>query len=114
MICIPLAVGILAGLVAGRPGQGQTKRYEPDREACQVDTIRRAYRANLLPWEDQPEVVRARLLQLQAAMTRDTLRDCQAQGLLSADQVGSLTAELDLGPTPALAAPGSASSPARP
>jgi hypothetical protein len=118
LVTIPLALGILVGMGDGRPGHGQPKRYEPDREACQVETIRRAYRANLLPWDDQPEVVRARLRQLQAAMTLDTLRDCQSQGLLSPDQVASLTAELDLAPSPASSssspAPGAASSPARP
>jgi hypothetical protein len=96
---------ILMGTVDGRPGQAEPKRYDPDKEACQVETIRRTYRANLLPWDDQPEVVRQRLRQLQAAMTLDTLRDCQAQGLLTTDQVASLTAELGLSPTPTPSSP---------
>ena len=104
------------GPIDGRPGQGQPKRYEPDRETCQVETIRRTYRANLQPWDDQPDVVRQRLRQLQAAMTLDTLRDCQSQGLLSADQVASLTAELGLSPSPAAnpSVPSSSASPTRP
>jgi hypothetical protein len=80
----------------GRPGQSAPKRYDPDKDTCQVVAIRRAYQANLLPWADQPEVVLRRLRQLQAAMTLDTLRECQARGLLSPAEAASLDAELGL------------------
>jgi hypothetical protein len=84
------------GLAWGLPGQSEPKRYDPDKDTCQVEAIRRAYQANLLPWADQPEVVLQRLRQLQAAMTRDTLRECQARGLLSPAEATSLEAELGL------------------
>jgi hypothetical protein len=87
------------GLAWGLPGQSEPKRYDPDKDTCQVEAIRRAYQANLLPWADQPEVVLQRLRQLQAAMTRDTLRECQAKGLLSPAEVASLEAELGMGAT---------------
>jgi hypothetical protein len=80
----------------GQPGRGEPKRYDPDRDTCQVQAIRRAYQANMLPWVDQPETVQQRLRQLQAAMTLDTLRDCQDQGLLDAEQAASLETELRL------------------
>ena len=108
----PLALLALMGVIPGLPVRGEPKRYDPDRETCQVDTIRRAYRANLLPWEDQPAVVQERLRQLQAANTLDTLRECQEKGLLRPDQVTSLTTELELRPSP-VSAP-SSSSPTRP
>ncbi|MEB3317442.1 MAG: hypothetical protein VKO39_04810 [Cyanobacteriota bacterium] len=85
----------------GGPGQSQSKRYDPDKDTCQVEAIRRAYQANLLPWADQPEVVLQRLRQLQAAMTLDTLRECQARELLSPTEAASLDAELGLKATAA-------------
>jgi hypothetical protein len=93
----PLLLGLLL-MVSGAfmPGWSEPKRYDPDPETCQEEVIRRAYQANLLPWEDQPAVVRERLRQLQAAMTLDTLRNCEARGFLSRAQVASLTAELQL------------------
>jgi hypothetical protein len=80
-----------------------------------MEVIRRAYQANLLPWEDQPELVRQRLRQLQAAKTLDTLRECQTRGFLTAEQTASLEVELGLR-TPAGSAgpPGSSQSPTRP
>jgi hypothetical protein len=92
----PLALIVLVGLGLGQPGRGEPKRYDPDRDTCQVQAIRRAYQANMLPWEDQPEAVQQRLRQLQAALTLDTLRNCQARGLLGPDQVASLETELRL------------------
>ncbi|MFN9629313.1 MAG: hypothetical protein ACK59A_03665 [Cyanobacteriota bacterium] len=91
---VPLALIVVLGL--GQPGRGEPKRYDPDRDTCQVQAIRRAYQANMLPWVDQPETVQQRLRQLQAAMTLDTLRDCQDQGLLDAEQAASLETELRL------------------
>jgi hypothetical protein len=104
------------GLAWGLPGQSEPKRYDPDKDTCQVEAIRRAYQANLLPWADQPEVVLQRLRQLQAAMTRDTLRECQARGLLSPAQATSLEAELGLRATSdsTKAAPEPSQSPTRP
>ncbi|MEB3335452.1 MAG: hypothetical protein VKP70_10765 [Cyanobacteriota bacterium] len=95
-IPVPLTLMVVLGWGLPQPGQGAPKRYDPDRDTCQVEAIRRAYQANMLPWGDQPEVVLQRLRQLQAAMTLDTLRDCQARGLLSADQAASLETELRL------------------
>ena len=104
------------GLAWGLPGQSEPKRYDPDKDTCQVEAIRRAYQANLLPWADQPEVVLQRLRQLQAAMTRDTLRECQARGLLSPAEATSLEAELGLQATSdsTTAAPEPSQSPTRP
>ena len=104
------------GLAWGLPGQSEPKRYDPDKDTCQVEAIRRAYQANLLPWADQPEMVLQRLRQLQAAMTRDTLRECQARGLLSPAEATSLEAELGLRATSdsTTAAPEPAQSPTRP
>lgn len=110
--CLLLA----AGLAWGLPGGSEPKRYDPDKDTCQTRAIRRAYQANLLPWKDQPEVVLQRLRQLQAAMTRDTLRECQARGLMTPGEAASLEAELGIralsGPPPAEPAP--AQSPTRP
>ena len=66
---------VAAGLAWGLPAASEPKRYDPDTDTCQTQAIRRAYQANLLPWQDQPDVVLQRLRQLQAAMTRDTLRE---------------------------------------
>ena len=112
-----LLLGILlVASAAPLPGWTEAKTYDPDPETCQEEVIRRAYKANLLPWEDQPAVVQERLRQLQAAMTLDTLRNCQARGLLSPAQASSLTTELRLqppsnAPTPT---PAPSSSPTRP
>jgi len=99
----PRKVGThLLGLVVtgsqlwGLQGWSAPKLYDPDPQACQVEMIRTTYRSNLLPWQDQPEVVQQRLRQLQAAMTLDTLRDCQSKGLLTPAQVTSLTLEMNL------------------
>jgi hypothetical protein len=113
----PFLLGIL--LVASGaplPGWTEPRRYDPDPETCQEEVIRRAYKANLLPWEDQPPVVRERLRQLQAAMTLDTLRNCQARGLLSPSQASSLATELQLRPPSGspTRTPAAASSPTRP
>jgi hypothetical protein len=104
------------GLGWGLPGQSEPKRYDPDKDTCQVEAIRRAYQANLLPWADQPEVVLQRLRQLQAAMTSDTLRECQAKGLLSPAEVASLEAELGMRATSdsTKTAPEPSQSPTRP
>lgn len=104
------------GLAWGLPGWSAPKRYDPDQDTCQVEAIRRAYQANLLPWADQPEVVLQRLRQLQAAMTLDTLRECQARGFLSPAQAASLEAELGLKATsgPPQSAPEPSQSPTRP
>ena len=72
--------------------------------------IRTTFRSNLLPWQDQPEVVQQRLRQLQAAMTLDTLRECQSKGLLTPAEVTTLTVELNLLGDPA----GAPQSPGRP
>jgi len=107
---------LLAAVAAPQPGWAEPKTYDPDPDTCQEEVIRRAYKANLLPWEDQPAVVQERLRQLQAAMTLDTLRNCQARGLLSPAQVSSLTTELRLQPpssSPTLT-PAPSSSPTRP
>ena len=108
-------VGVM-GLAWAQPGWSAPKRYDPDKDTCQIEVIRGAYQANLLPWEDQPAVVRQRLRQLQAAMTLDTLRDCQARGLLSAGQAAFLEAELNLRATSAdpKAVPEPSQSPTRP
>lgn len=107
---------VVVGLVLALPGHSEPQRYDPDREVCQVQRIRSGFQANLLPWEDQPLPVRQRLRQLQATMTLGTLRECQARGLLSADQVASLERELDLRASAAFAtdAPEASQSPARP
>ncbi len=113
----PLLLGILVvGLDAQPPGWAEPKRYDPDPETCQEEVIRQSYKANLLPWEDQPAVVQQRLRQLQAAMTLDTLRNCQARGLLSPAQVTSLTTELQLQPPSGseTASPAPSPSPTRP
>jgi hypothetical protein len=109
-----LVVG--GGLAWGLPGESAPKRYDPDKDTCQVEAIRRAYQANLLPWADQPEVVLQRLRQLQAAMTRDTVRECQARGLLTPAEATSLEAELGLQATSGTtkAAPEPSQSPTRP
>lgn len=106
----------LVGLGWGGAGWSEPKRYDPDKDTCQIAVIRGAYRANLLPWEDQPAVVRQRLRQLQAAKTLDTLRDCQARGLLTPEQVASLDAELNLRATSEApqATPEPSQSPTRP
>ncbi|MEB3325435.1 MAG: hypothetical protein VKM17_08890 [Cyanobacteriota bacterium] len=117
---IPASLALMVllgmGLGLGQPGRGEPKRYDPDRDTCQVQAIRRAYQANMLPWADQPEAVQLRLRQLQAAMTLDTLRDCQARGLLGADQAASLETELRLrSPSPSPPVTSEASqSPTRP
>jgi hypothetical protein len=103
---------VAAGLAWGLPGASEPKRYDPDKDTCQTEAIRRAYQANLLPWQDQPDVVLQRLRQLQAAMTRDTLRECQARGLMSPAQAASLEAELGLGASSRTPEP--AQSPTRP
>jgi hypothetical protein len=118
--CLPptrlVALLLLGGLAWGWPGWSEPKRYDPDTDTCQAEVIRRAYQANLLPWLDQPEAVLRRLRQLQAAMTLDTLRDCQARGLLSPAQAASLEAQLDLKATSAspTTAPEPDQSPMRP
>ena len=113
-LAVLLVVG--GGLAWGLPGGSAPKRYDPDKETCQVEAIRRAYQANLLPWADQPEVVLQRLRQLQAAMTSDTVRECQARGLLTPAEAASLTAELGLQATSGTtkAAPEPSQSPTRP
>ena len=78
---------VAVSILDARSAQAEPKRYDPDPQACQPQAIRKTFQANQLPWKDQPEVVQQRLRQLQAAMTLDTLRDCQAKGLMSADQV---------------------------
>jgi hypothetical protein len=105
---------LVISLLWGLAGQSAPKRYDPDPQACQVEAIRRTYQANQLPWKDQPEVVQQRLRQLQAAMTLDTLRDCQAKGLMRPEQVRSLTVELGLPPGPGHSPPGSAAPPQSP
>ena len=106
-----LGVSLLWGL----PGHSQPKRYDPDPQACQLEAIRTSYQANLLPWQDQPQVVQQRLRQLQAAMTLDTLQDCQAKGLLSSDQVRAMVLELRLpAPPGSTPTPPGSPSPARP
>jgi hypothetical protein len=107
---------VAAGLAWGLPGASEPKRYDPDKDTCQTQAIRQAYQANLLPWQDQPELVLQRLRQLQAAMTRDTLRECQARGLMGPGEAASLEAELGIG-TPSGTAPAPsqpAQSPTRP
>jgi len=97
----PLLPLLVVGLLWGLPGQSEPKRYDPDQATCQGEAIRRAYQANMLPWQDQPAVVLERLGQLQAAMTLDTLRECQAKGLMTPNQAASLEAELGLKTTSA-------------
>jgi hypothetical protein len=110
-----LSAAVLGLVVAGTQlwgfqGRSAPKLYDPDPQACQMEMIRTTYRSNLLPWQDQPEVVQQRLRQLQAAMTLDTLRECQSKGLLTPAQVSTLTVELKLMGGPA----GAAQSPVRP
>ncbi len=107
---------VAAGLAWGLPGASEPRRYDPDKDTCQTEAIRRAYQANMLPWQDQPEAVQQRLRQLQAAMTRDTLRECEARGLMTAREAASLEAELGIGAgsTSAPAKPDPAQSPTRP
>jgi hypothetical protein len=93
-LVIPVILVLAWG--AQLPGWTEPKRYDPDSETCQINVIRQAYRANLVPWEDQPAAVQQRLRQLQAAMTLDTLRNCQSRGLLSPVQVSALAKELQL------------------
>jgi hypothetical protein len=106
----------LVGAGWGLPGRGEPKRYDPDQQTCQMEAIRQAYQANLLPWDDQPPVVRQRLRKLQAAMTLDTVRDCQARGLLTPEQAAKLDAELGLRATSGAswAAPEPSQPPTRP
>jgi hypothetical protein len=103
----------LAATVWGQAGWSEPKRYDPDPQTCQADNIRKAFLANLLPWQDQPDAVRQRLRRLQAAMTLDTLRECQAKGLLSPEQAKAVVAELGL-QTPPAGPPEPSQSPARP
>lgn len=105
-VLLVVVVALLWGLAA----RSEPKRYDPDPQACQVEMIRQTFRTNLLPWQDQPPVVQERLRQLQAAMTLDTLRTCQAKGLLKPEQVKALGLELGLPPI----TPGSPQSPVRP
>lgn len=117
IVARPLVLFTLIGLIWGTASQGSAKTYDPDQGACQVETIRTTFRANLLPWQDQPEAVQQRLRALQAAMTLDTLKSCQARGLLSPEQVGTLIRELGLSTSPpAGAAPSTpdSQSPTRP
>lgn len=114
---VPLLVPlVVASLLWGLASLSEPKHYDSDPQACQMEMIRRTFRANLLPWEDQPAMVQERLRQLQAAMTLDTLRDCQAKGLLTPQQVGSLVQELGLQTTAGNrpAAPDLSQPPARP
>ncbi|MFN7629849.1 MAG: hypothetical protein ACK5Q7_00690 [Cyanobacteriota bacterium] len=97
-------------LLWGQAAESKPKLYDPDPQACQMEVIRQSFRANLLPWQDQPAVVQQRLRQLQAAMTLDSLRECQAKGLLQPEQVKALVVELELTPPP----PAGAQSPVRP
>lgn len=92
------AIWVLAWvpLVGGLVAQAAPKTYDPDPMACQMEVIRGTFRSNLLPWNDQPAEVQQRLWQLQAAMTRDTLRECQAKGLLSPEEGNTLIKELGL------------------
>jgi hypothetical protein len=88
---------VIAGFqLWGLQGRSEPKLYDPDPQTCQVELIRTTFRGNLLPWLDQPEVVQQRLRQLQAAITLDTLRECQSKGLLTPAQVSALTVELNL------------------
>jgi hypothetical protein len=110
-----LSAAVLGFVIAatqlwGLQGRSGPKLYDPDPEACKVEMIRTTFRSNLLPWEDQPEAVQQRLRQLQAAMTLDTLRECQRKGLLTPAQVSALTLELNLTEGPS----GAAQSPVRP
>lgn len=105
-----LGLGITGTQLWGLPGHSAPKLYDPDPQACQVQMIRTTFRSNLLPWQDQPEVVQQRLRQLQAAMTLDTLRECQSKGLLTPAEVTTLTVELNLLGDPA----GAPQSPVRP
>lgn len=111
-----LAVAAMAWGIWGFAGQAAPKRYDPDPQACKMDMIRTSYRNNLLPWLDQPEGVQQRLRLLQASMTLDTLRECQAKGLLNPQQVTSLIQELGLkaGPGDGASGPSDAQSPTRP
>ncbi|MFM7640713.1 MAG: hypothetical protein ACKO45_04095 [Cyanobium sp.] len=101
---------MIIALLWGLAGESKPKLYDPDTQACQMEVIRQSFRANLLPWQDQPVVVQQRLRQLQAAMTLDSLRECQAKGLLKPEQVNALVVELELTPAP----PAGAQSPVRP
>ncbi|MEB3301551.1 MAG: hypothetical protein VKN56_06225 [Cyanobacteriota bacterium] len=101
---------IIVSLLWGLASESKPKLYDPDAQACQMEVIRQSFRANLLPWQDQPAVVQQRLRQLQAAMTLDSLRECQAKGLLKPEQVNALVVELELTPAP----PAGAQSPVRP
>jgi hypothetical protein len=117
IVARPLVLFTLFGLICGTASQGAAKTYDPDQGACQVETIRRTFRANLLPWQDQHESVQQRLRILQAAMTLDTLKSCQARGLLSQEQVGTLIRELGLATSPpagAAPSPPDSQSPTRP
>lgn len=113
----PLALLTALSISWASGGQAGPKAYDPDPEVCQVETIRRTFRANLLPWQDQPEEVKRRLQQLQAAITQDTLEDCRLKGLLTTDQVGALMKELGLQATSTqetAPGPGRSQSPTRP
>ncbi len=111
-----LGLAALACLAWAEEGRADPKRYDPDPQACKAEMIRQTFLANLLPWQDQPAAVQERLRRLQGAMTLDTLRECEAKGLLSAEQVKAVTNELGLGSDPASAKPlqGSAQPPTRP
>lgn len=120
-VCGRLAQGILgvtalACLAWPEQGRANPKRYDPDPQACNAETIRQTFLANLLPWQDQPAAVQERLRRLQGAMTLDTLRECESKGLLSAEQVKAMTNALGLGSPPASAKPlqGSAQPSTRP
>lgn len=112
----PILLMVVGSLLWGLAGHSEPKLYDPDPQACQVERIKSTYQANFLPWQDQPAVVQQRLRQLQAAMTLDTLRDCESKGLLNGQQVNALLQELGLqrsqGSSPE--APGPARSPALP
>lgn len=107
---VVMGLMVMGSQLWGLQGRSEQKLYDPDPQACKVELIRTTYRNNLLPWQDQPDVVQQRLRLLQAAMTRDTLRDCQSKGLLTPAQVSALMVELNL----AEGASGAAQSPVRP
>ena len=90
--------GLHAAPAKPPPPQSQPQYFDPDPSTCQAENIRRQHQNQLLPWQDQPPAVLARLRSLQAEMTIASLRRCVQRGLMPRQEALQLAGELELIP----------------
>ena len=96
-----LSLGLASSLLAparGRdlpaPPASRPTVYDPDLLTCQPATIRTGFARQLQPYADQSEAVLQSLRQVQADLTRATLRRCVSRGLMDEPTALALSSDL--------------------